>query len=314
VKISKFVCLFVCVFATGSTFAFSTLNGYKATELYRATETKIWGLALDGGNLYFGQQSTILSYNLASGTHSVESTVPQNAGFAYVTRSNGSTYAAYGTSSNSPWPYVMGNVESGTFNAQVTLNGVFDGAFSPSGDLYVVGDGESARIYKYNAGSSTTTEIAHVGGYCAGLTFDSEGNLYFADQGEWGVRSGGIRKFTAAQVAAGNFSANDGQLMMEVYAGLINFDSEGNFYATHYVYNNGQYIPTLSKYDLSSGTLLADIASGDMANFVFAGDTMYLVDSPWDGDSAIYAITVPEPATMLIFGLGAIFFSRSRKK
>ncbi|MCK5563924.1 MAG: PEP-CTERM sorting domain-containing protein [Planctomycetes bacterium] len=97
--------------------------------------------------------------------------------------------------------------------------------------------------------------------------------------------------------------------VLGVTAGYIGFDGSDNFYATT------GYGATFSQYDLSLGSLVKNIAYGGIGQFAFDGDSIYLLDTDWGAyASTAYEVSaVPEPATIVMLGIGGLGFIRRRR-
>ncbi len=306
--------LIMTVTLTSSVFAaFSTASGYSSTELHSTagTFTTIGGLDLDAGSLYFGNYTEIKSLDLSDNSVTTEGTVPSNAGNTLVVRSAGVTYTAFGTSYNSPYPHKMGYIDGGgIYVNQLDEDGIYDAAVNSSGDCYLIANPGAlgSKIFKYDFSTGATLEIADIGGYSGGLAFDIDDNLYYADQGDDG-RDASILKFTSAQLAAGGLVADDGDSVLDLAAGYIGLDDDGDFYATRYL---PDFTVAFSKYDLLTGLKIEDIAFGGIGQFVFNGDTIYAIDTDWGAYASTIQQIVPEPATITLLGLAGLWLRRRR--
>ncbi|MFA7485586.1 MAG: hypothetical protein WCZ89_06145, partial [Phycisphaerae bacterium] len=185
---------------------FTIAEGYAVENLYdtSGTYTAIGGLALDDGKLYFGNWTEIKSLDLAGGGVVSEGTIGENMDIAFVARSSGATYTAFSTTLNSPYPYKFGYIDSsGSFVQKFIQDGIYDAAVNSQGELYIAANpnARGSKIFRYDLAADCLVEIADIGGYTGGLAFDSQDNLYYADQGIYNQRSGSILKFTPEQIS-----------------------------------------------------------------------------------------------------------------
>ena len=292
--------------AANVTATFMSAPGYTSTELYSTTGTytTIGGLDLDGGRLYFGQYTDIKSLDLGDNSTQVAGTIPDNVGNALVVRHNGTTYTSYGISYNSPYPYKMGYINSsGNYINQLNEDGIYDCALNSLDDCYIVAspDALGSKIFKYEWSNGSTADVADIGGYSGGLAFDSFDNLYYAEQ-----TNGQILKFTAAEVAAGGLDVSDADVALSITAGYICFGADNNLYATT------GWGATLAKYDLSTQSLVSEIAYGGIGKFTVDGDSIYLADTDWVDYSSTIQHVVPEPTTVVLLGLGGLLLVRRK--
>lgn len=291
--------------------AFST-NGYASTELYSSagTYTTMGGLDLDNGKLYFGHYTEIKTISLANGSVTSVGTIPDNVENAVVIRHTGFTYTAFGTSFNAPYPYKMGYIdENGTYVNQLNEDGIYDAAVNSQGDCYIVANPDTlgTKIFTYDWATGATTLVADIGGYSGGITFDSQDNLHYADQGIYGTRGAAILKFTPDQLEAGDLDVTDAEVVLDIQARYMAFDQNENFYATT------GYGATLSQYDLETQSLLGEIAYGSIGKFLFDSDCLYAIDTDWDGYySTIQQITIPEPTTIILLSFAGLWLRRRR--
>jgi len=306
-KFRGLVCLVVLLTSVANVMAtFSLAPGYTTTELYSSagTYTTIGGLDLDAGKLYFGRYTDIKSLDLSDNSTETVGTVPANAGNSLVVRNSGITYTAYGTSYNSPYPHKMGYIGAGgDYVNQLDEDGIYDCAVNSSGECYIVvnPDALGSKIFKYDWSDGSTIEIADIGGYSGGVAFDSLDNLYYAEQ-----TNGEIWMFTADEVAAGGLTSANADVVLSITAGYIGFDVGDNFYATT------DWGATFAKYDLSTGTKVEDIAYGGISQFIVNGDDMYLIDTDWDAYASTIQHVVPEPASVVLIGLGGLLLRKRR--
>lgn len=303
--------LYKNVFAT-----FETAGGYSVDNLYSTAGNAavIGGLELDGNKLYFGEAAEVKSLDLTDGSVISIGTLSSDKGVSVVVRRDDLTYAAFTTSFNSPYPYKMGYLDAGgTYTHQLDEDGIYDAAVNSQGQLYISAnpDALGSKIFRYDWQSGFITEIADIGGATGGLAFDSQDNLYYADQGIYGERSASVLRFTAAQVAAGGLDVVEAESVFDIAAGYIDFDSFGDLYACT------GWGTTLARYDLDSGAKIEDIAYATnneyMWKFTLGGDYLYTYSTEYSNYfSTIRQITVPEPTTVILLGLAGIWL-RSRR-
>ncbi len=301
----------VLLLASVASAAFSTATGYSATELYTTSGsfTTIGGLDFDAGELYFGQSTNIKLLDLAEANTPVNAgTIPSNVGNSLVVRHGGVTYTSFGVSFAHPYPYRMGYIDAnGDYYNQWDADGIYDAAVNSSGVCYVVAnpDANGSRIFRYNFPDGNAAEIANVGGYSGGLAFDSQDNLYYAEQ-----TTGEILKFTAAEVASagdGNVLViSDADVALSIMAGYLDFDDDDYLYATT------GYGAVLSKYDLASKSKVRDVAYGGIGQFGWEAETLYLVDTDWGAFASTIQRVVPEPAAIWLIAGGLILLRRRR--
>ena len=309
-KIKSLVCLLLLSALSCNTFAdFSTATGFGSGTIY-SPDASMGGITYDDGSLYVGQTTNIVTVDLSDNSSQVTGILPNAVTNAMISRYNGTTYTAYADISgySSPHPYMMGYIDgSGVYQNQLDENGIWDMAINSAGDAYIVADptgsGQS-QIFEYDLGTGATTLAATVGGYAGGLAFDSEGNLYYAEQ-----TNGSILKFSVSGLGILDMSSSAS--VLGVYAGFIGFDKNDNFYATT------GYGASFSQYDLSLGTKVVDIASASIGSginqFAFNGDSIYMLYTDWSVGSTVYEVSaVPEPATMLLMTVGGLLVRRKR--
>jgi hypothetical protein len=301
--------MMVLIFNFNSFAAFSTADGYTSTELFstEGTYTTCGGLDIDGGSVYFGNFDKVKSLDLNSGNISTVGNIGSNYENVLVTRHSGLTYTAFGVEGIN-YPYKMGYIDgSGNYVNQLDEDGIYDAAVNSQGDCYIVAnpDAIGSQIFKYDWDDGETTLIADVGGYSGGLAFDGTGNLYYADQGSES-REASILMFTNEQIAGGGLYANDAESVLDIAGRYLTFDDDG------YLYASTGYGATLAKYDLSTNSILEEIAYGSIGKFTIYDDSIYAIDTDWRSYySTIQQITqIPEPATIFLLGFAGLWLRR----
>lgn len=317
--------------AAGSLFGLSVGGNYEVEQVVSNVNdysfTQYEGLSVSGGTLYYGNFREVKAFNLGTRTESIYGSLPGNNGISHVTYAGGQVYASHFTSYAQPYPYFFGSVsQGGSFNQQLQMDGIYDAAVAPNGNLYFVsnhdsnGDdlGDGSRIYQFDITTGLANEVAAIGGASGGLTFDAAGNLYYAN-----FDADQLISFSASQVATGGLQLADANVVMTLEnGGYLGFDSAGFLLASQLDDFLGS---SINRYDLSTGTMVGTVATSDdgkqFHKFVTDGDTVYIIEQSWDwsGDygSAIYGVTiVPEPQTIALWAgllVGAVVWVRRRK-
>lgn len=283
------------------------------------TFTTYSGMAQNGNTLYFGNYDTVRTYDLGTGT---PGTLANVGGAADITAFGvvGSTlHISQTLSYSSPYPSNISTVNgggatpvlvSGTQIGEATY-GVYDAAvyggsyyFSASlGQVTntgpVTGTTSGTRIYRLDGG--TAVEIANVGGYSGGLTFDAAGNLYYASQ-----TGNGVVRFDAADVAVGGLDLSDATTVVNVTGSSLGFLSSGEMVITT------GYGQQMASYDVTTGLKTHAIASTSgsdyMGKFVIDGsDNIHVLSTDWGAyESTLSTIAIPEPSSVILM-LGGFF-------
>ena len=308
-KIKSLVCLLIVVLSCNVLAAFTASAGFESSVVYSGSgmiQPIMNGLAYDSGSLYVARGSNLVSINVSDNSSQVVGNMPNVAYNSTVARYDGTTYTSYSTYVDT-MDYTIGYIDgAGDYQAQSSEIGIYDMAINSVGDAYFVadplGDAQS-QIFEYDLDTGAATSVATVGGYSGGLAFDSSGNLYYSDQ-----TGGGVLKYSVDGLGVVDMSSSVS--VLGVTAGYIGFDDSDNFYATT------GYGSAFSQFDLTSGTIVQEIAQGGIGQFAFDGDTIYLLDTDWfvDFSSTVYAVNaVPEPATLAMLGFGAMGLLRRKR-
>ena len=280
---------------------------------FDVTDTTVTGWA--GGSLKV--------FDRATGTHTDLLGPASYSGYnSFVTLDNAGTSAWVGftTGGNVDDRIYQVDLSSGTWTHRATMAGNFDIAFSGSA-AYVSGlhNASSTSIWSLDTtGSNNHDKIIEVGGWSAGLDFDSAGNVYYASG------ANGLYRWSASDIAsaigANNLDYTDGAKLSDIELGAYDVEIDDS---DNVIFNgNGSYCYTA----LWNGT------SGDGTNYDYLGiaagangDWFGMIGSTGDitGDGTLYQsdfyysglaeVSVPEPATFGLLGIGGLLFRRRRK-
>ncbi|QBG48140.1 PEP-CTERM sorting domain-containing protein [Verrucomicrobia bacterium S94] len=329
----KIIMLSAALLCAGRLFA-SPIVAHPAqsiTELMNSggTFTTYSGMALGGDTLYFGNFDTVRTYDLGSGTSGVLANVGSAADITAFGMVGSSLHISQTLSYASPYPSNIGSVDgsgltpvltSGTQLGEATYAvydaAVYNGSYYFSANLGVVTNGSpvsgttsGTRIYRLDG--SSVTEIADVGDVSGGLTFDENGNLYYAAQ-----TGDGVVRFDAADVSAGGLDLSDATTVVNVTGSSIDFLSTGEMVITT---GFGQ---EMASYDIATGLKTHDIASTSGADFmgkfvVDEDDTIHVISTDWGAyESSLSSIVIPEPSSvvLMVAGAGGLVWFRRRRK
>ncbi len=236
--------------------------GATSESLYSSsgTFTLIEGIDRIDSEILFSQGTSVFTLNPDTPTPAVAGTLPANVSVADVVRGSDGIAASVGINFSSPFPYRLGVLGGGgVFVEQVQLDGVFDLAVNPAGDVYLTANpaGSGAVIYRYDPSATSLVAVATIGGNNGGIAFDSQGRLYAADLvGEQIVR------FAPDQLAVGGLTAVDGEIVVSgVTGGYLAFDDQDRLFVTVDFGN------ALRLYDVETGAFIRTVADDDTFAF-----------------------------------------------
>jgi len=284
--------------------------------------TTFGGLMKDGDTLYFGNFRTIRSYDITTGINSVYASIPGNNDTKGLGMVGGNIYIAYDTGGFPTYGSVLSVVSPTSYSEVLKSSSgadsysiydavVYDGYYYFTANPGVGGSLQGTKIYRLDPDDPANPfMVADIGGLSGGLTFDDNGNLYYASQ-----NSGeGILRFDAADVLAGGLSAVDGMTVVDIAASNLGFLSTGELLAG---IMEGQ---KLVSYDLATGERddIAFTAGYEyMGKFIVDGNDIYLTSTDYMAyRSSLYVITLPSPVPepsgvlMLLSGLAFLGFYR----
>ncbi len=269
--------------------------GYSATPRYiTAPWDHLGGLEVVSNEAYTVTGTNVLRLSLATtNAPAVFGATPApSVGASYVAMRAGAIHLAYVEKYGFTEPYRYGRVAGGTFELHGTLAGIYDGAVDNDGNLYVLAypdDFAGSRVYRYDPASTSLVQVIFVGGYSGGIAFDHAGRLHVAEQDH-----GEILRFTPGQLAGGNLTAQDGQVVARVLASYLCFDHHDRLYAVSGYGNEiGLYDPVTTN---KLRTIAIDNASGYGIGWIkwnrdrrslYAVYTDYYVH----GDSTLFELT-----------------------
>ncbi len=242
--------------------------------------------------------------------------------FVCLDSSSSSAWVGFTTSGNVDDRIYQVDLSTGTWTHRATMAGNFDMSFSGA-NAYVSGlhTGSSTSIWSLDTtGNNNHDEIIQVGGFSAGLDFDSAGNVYYASS------SNGLYRWSTSDIAgaigATFLDYTDGDKLSDIELGAYDVEVDG---ADNIIFNgNGSYCYTaLWNGTTGSGTnydyLGIASASGPY------GDWFGMIGSSGDvtGDGTLYQsdfyysglaeVSVPEPATVMLLSIGGLLLRRRRK-
>ena len=199
---------------------------------------------------------------------------------------------------------------------------MFDIALSTSNILYGVTSG--SQLYSIDQTTAARTLIGNTGASVNGLTFASNGILY--GSGGNGLYSIDTTTGNASLIGTGSYNSS----------GDISFDDLGNLYLSSTTGGNGDSLWSLNTAD-GSGTLIGSTGyssvyglnyfNNTLYGFTYSGATLSLDTTTGTGtfvsqnnintngaDGGGAVVNVPEPSSILLFGLSLVGLSFYRKK
>lgn len=287
--------------------------------------TTFGGLMQDGDTLYYGNFNTVKSYNQTTGTSETYATIPGNHSTKGMAKVGSSIYMALDTHGAPLYQSDVGIVHTGGFTATLpsgsatgeTTYSIYDATVYNDSYYFSANTGSinndltGTSIYRYDVTThSSPIEIATIGGASGGLTFDRDGNLYYASQND----GEGVLKFDASAVATGGLVATDGTTVLDIIASSLEFLSTGELVA------ETGYGQALASYDVATGEKTSDIASTSgwdyMGDFVVdADDNIHLLSTDYGTyTSTLSTIAIPEPSTVSLLLCSAVGICAYRRQ
>jgi hypothetical protein len=357
------IILFVTLFSLagvsqGSSAFFAPAAGYRADDFITTSYIDTYDVA---GNQVFAWAENTLSIYDRSGNLTLSLGTPP-AGYSDSTHTFNS-FVKKDPSANALWVGFTTDDGSGddriyqydltnsAWDHKATLPGNFDIDFS-SGNVFVSATNDTgftgtSKIWLLDTtGTDAHDQIADIGGYSAGLAFDSSGNLLYATSGlvdGLGTDDNKILRYTAQQVSSAIGATallfNDADILADIAGGAYdtavdeadNILFSANSFSTGASYA-GIWNETTMDYDLigtGAGPLgdwfsMID-AEGDITGrgsfFQVDGAAAWFEVPPgsgnWVSERAYTGIaeitTVPEPTTLALLGWGGFWLKRRRK-
>lgn len=287
------------------------------------------GLALDSGDLYYGDLADLTVIDLGDLSTNVQAALPGSVAPAFINRDGGQTFVGFSTSFGTPPApsnSSTGRIDAGTYVERSLLEGVYDGAFSPlTGSAYLSAAADEdnnnivdpAGVFLIDYAAGTTTKIIDVGGSSGPIAFDAAGNMYYGFFDLVNFTDHAIYRFDAGDLPGGSLTLADATKVVDLPngPGYIAIDKNGNLIVTE-----GQ---ALVLYDPTTGDKVDRLAfSGGLTFFGAlaydaANDTVYSVVSDF-GDTFTSSVvgfsTVPEPASAALLLVGAAAVAQRRRK
>ena len=310
-KLGLLVLATVLVFSLNGFAGVLAGDGSAASLVYQADSYMPVGSvdAVDGA-VYFNSNGQILSKDIATGVVTSHGNVGPNAGVSIVHKAGSGVIVSHGTSYQSPFPYEINQFAGDSISPVLSMNGIYDYAVDSSGRMFFVAnsDGINSEIFQLNADGSADS-VGVVGGYSGGLAFDADDNLYYANQSLYAVQ-----KFTGLN---GLYNLESYDTVLNSAGGYIGFDADGKLLMTSSSYDDSWNLLSsdVLAFDLTDGSSSIIATSSDLSlgKFVVDEDTLYGVAMNW-GTYTGQVYSVPEPASMALFGLGSLIMIRLRKK
>jgi hypothetical protein len=234
----SFVCLLaliplVCSLSPTSLAFLSPDTGYSFRTVYDTLGTFTIMEALDArdGVATVNAGTNIMAVTVSNAAAVSYGTLPPNATVAYLKWRDNTLHVAYGVSFSFPFPSRYGIVESGTYVNHGASDGVYDAATASDGTLYLMANPGAAgsRVFRFVPATTSLVEVASIGGFSGPIAIDSSNNLYVGEQ-SFGDEK--ILRFTPGQLAAGNLTAADGEVVVITGSTYMCLDENDRLYVT----------------------------------------------------------------------------------
>lgn len=274
---------------------------------------------LDDGRFVYGHSGEILRQDVFGASAASVYTNSPSGDVGFLT----SKYYGSGAWGGGPVASYASNNLASAFTTIGSYQCFHAANYGASGLLIAGTSGGNSDIFHLSEGNVATTLIDNFSTYSGGIAVDGSGNLYVADNDDQGIYF-----FDAAEIAealAGTpLLITDGDLVANLgVSGSLAVDS-----ATNRLYAAGWQLDGIQVYDMAtheSGSLVPGLANSNYQVMTFGdGEDAYvgwLNRSGWNGgDTLTYgydlasAVTIPEPTTWGLLGLGLATLAVARRK